>query len=56
MKFKNKVFLLFITVIACNKPVENKNSSFTQSKDLIKTENVIFESEGIKLAGTIYSP
>ncbi|MCI2230525.1 lysophospholipase [Polaribacter sp. MSW13] len=58
MKFKNNLFLLFIiiTVFACNKPVENKNSSSTQSKDLIKTENVIFESEGIKLAGTIYSP
>lgn len=58
MKLKNKLFLLFIilTIIACNKTVENKNSSSAQSKNSIKTENVIFESEGIKLAGTIYSP
>lgn len=58
MKFKNQLFLLFIiiTVIACNKPVENKKSSSTQPKGSIKTENVIFESEGIKLVGTIYSP
>jgi pimeloyl-ACP methyl ester carboxylesterase len=58
MKLKNKLFLLFIilTIIACNKIVENKNSSSAQSKNSIKTENVIFESEGIKLAGTIYSP
>jgi hypothetical protein len=58
MKIKNQLFLLFIiiTVIACNKLIENKNSSSTESKDSIKTENVIFESEGIKLAGTIYSP
>ena len=51
---------LIITVTACNKSVEHKNLSFTQIKtqsiDSIKTEHVIFESEGIKLAGTIYSP
>lgn len=58
MKLKNQLFLLsiIIIVIACNKPVENKNSSSTQAKDSIKTENVTFESEGIKLAGTIFSP
>jgi len=58
MKLKNKLFILciIITVIACNKSVENKNFSSTQVKDSIKTENVTFESEGIKLAGTIYSP
>ncbi|MGK0326107.1 MAG: pimeloyl-ACP methyl ester carboxylesterase [Polaribacter sp.] len=58
MKLKNKLFILcmIITVIACNKPIENKNFSSTQVKDSIKTENVTFESEGIKLAGTIYSP
>ncbi|MGL1885368.1 MAG: lysophospholipase [Reichenbachiella sp.] len=51
---------LFITVIGCNKSVEQKNLKSTQenspSIDSIKTENVTFESEGIKLAGTIYSP
>ncbi len=51
---------LFITVIGCNKSVEQKNPTSTQennqSIDSIKTENVTFESEGIKLAGTIYSP
>jgi pimeloyl-ACP methyl ester carboxylesterase len=57
MKLKNQLFLLFIitTVIACNKQVKNENSSSAQAKDSIKTENVIFESQGIKLAGTIYS-
>jgi pimeloyl-ACP methyl ester carboxylesterase len=51
---------LFITVIGCNKSVEQKKTTSTQennqSIDSIKTENVTFESEGIKLAGTIYSP
>jgi hypothetical protein len=58
MKLKNQLFLLYIiiTVIVLNKLVENKNSSSTESKDSIKTENVIFESEEIKLGGTIYSP
>lgn len=58
MKLKNQLFLLYIliTLIACNKQVENEKPSSTQAKDSIKTENVTFESEGIKLAGTIYSP
>ena len=58
MKLKNQLFLSFIiiAVIAWNKPVENNNSTSTQLKDSIKTENVIFESQGIKLVGTIYSP
>jgi pimeloyl-ACP methyl ester carboxylesterase len=47
-------------VIGCNNSVEQKNTTSTQennqSIDSIKTENVTFESEGIKLAGTIYSP
>lgn len=56
MKLKKQLFILGLIVIACNKPVENKNFSSTQVKKSIKTENVAFESEGIKLAGTIYSP
>ncbi len=62
MKLINKFFLLvlFLTVISCNESVKQKNTAFTQEKkqsiDSIKTEDVTFESEGIKLAGTIYSP
>jgi len=45
---------------SCNKSVEQKNTTPTQEKtkaiDSIKTENVTFESEGVKLVGTIYSP
>ena len=44
----------------CNKSIGHKKPSSTkygtQSLDYIKTENVTFESEGIKLAGTIYNP
>ena len=51
---------LLITVIGCNRSVEQKNPPSTQaktlSKDFVKAENVIFQSDGIKLAGTIYSP
>jgi pimeloyl-ACP methyl ester carboxylesterase len=51
---------LLITMIGCNKSIGQKKSPSTQegaqSVDSIKTENVTFESEGIKLAGTIYSP
>lgn len=54
------LLFIFIVVISCNKSVEQKktisNQEKAQSVDAIKTENVIFESEGIKLAGTIYSP
>lgn len=54
------LLLLCITVIGCDKSVEQKNSRSIQENnqltDSIKTENVIFESEGIKLAGTIYTP
>ncbi len=56
------VLLLFllITLISCKKLSEQKTTHFpkgkTQSMGSIKTENVIFESEGIKLSGTIYSP
>jgi pimeloyl-ACP methyl ester carboxylesterase len=54
------LLILFVTIISCNKSVEQKKTIPTQEKaelnDSIKTENVIFKSEGIKLAGTIYSP
>lgn len=47
-------------MISCNKSVEQKKTTpdqeIIESIDSIKTENVIFESEGVKLAGTIYSP
>ena len=51
---------LFATIISCNTSVEQKSSTptkdTTQSIDSIKTEDITFESEGIKLAGTIYTP
>jgi len=51
---------LFITMISCNKLGKQENristQENTQSLDSIKTENVTFESEGVILAGTIYSP
>lgn len=62
MKLINRFFLLilFVTIISCNKSVEQKNTTPTQEKtesiDSIRTENVTFESEGVKLVGTIYSP
>ena len=62
MKLIGRLLLLclFMTVNGCNKSVEQKHSTSTQDKnqsiDFIKTENVTFESEGIILAGTIYSP
>ncbi len=62
MKLISRLFLfsLFISVISCNNSVEQKrpisSEEKTQSLDSIYTEDVTFESEGIKLAGTIYSP
>jgi len=54
------LFSLFITTIACNKSGEQKNHHSNRVKnqllDSTNTKNVTFESEGIKLAGTIYSP
>lgn len=46
------LLILFVTMISCKKSVEQKKTTSTQ----VKTENVTFESEGVKLAGTIYSP
>lgn len=60
MKLISRLFLLSLLIIltGCNKSVEHKSPASTheikQSTDSIKTENVIFESEGIKLAGTIF--
>ncbi len=62
MKFINRLLLLtlFVTLTSCKKSVEPKNTTPTKEKteliDSIKTENITFESEGVKLAGTIYSP
>ena len=54
------LFSIFINVISCNKSSKQKHLAFTQEKnqsiDSIKTQNVTFKSEGITLAGTIYSP
>lgn len=62
MKLTNRFLLLilFVTIVGCNKSGEQKktrlNQDKTESIDSITTENVTFESEGVKLAGTIYSP
>ncbi|WP_452222103.1 alpha/beta hydrolase family protein [Lacinutrix salivirga] len=54
------LLILFVTMISCNKSIEQKKTMPVQGKaesnDFIKTENVTFESEGVKLVGTIYSP
>ncbi len=58
----NHLLLLFIftTLISCNKSGKQESrlsiQENIQSIESIKTENVTFESEGVKLAGTIYSP
>ena len=62
MKLTSRLLLLilFVTMISCNKSIQQKKAMPTQEKaelnDAIKTENVTFESEGVKLTGTIYSP
>jgi dipeptidyl aminopeptidase/acylaminoacyl peptidase len=55
MKLINLLLILFLftTITSYNKLTEPQK---TQSVDFIKTENVTFESEGINLAGTIYTP
>jgi pimeloyl-ACP methyl ester carboxylesterase len=54
------LLILLVTMMGCNQSVEQKNTTPTQVKtelvDSITTEDVTFESEGVKLAGTIYSP
>lgn len=61
MKLTNLLLLLiFTTLIGCNESGKQESQLTTQEKtqsiESIKTENVTFESEGIKLAGTIFSP
>lgn len=61
MKLTSRLLLLslFVSMISCNKSGKQESRISTQeniqSLDSIKTENVTFESEGVKLAGTIYS-
>ena len=54
------ILILFVVITCCTKSVKQKNitsnQEITQSTGSIKTENVNFESEGVKLAGTIYYP
>ncbi len=48
---------LLIILISCQKSSEQKVPQSTKdTNQSIKTEDVIFESEGVKLAGTIFSP
>ncbi|WP_046744781.1 alpha/beta hydrolase family protein [Kordia zhangzhouensis] len=53
------LFSLLTTLISCHKSKEQKSESLTQvNADInsIETKDVTFESEGVKLAGTIYQP
>lgn len=54
------LLILFVSIRSCNKSFAKIKTSLIQEKtesiDSIKTENVTFESEGVLLAGTIYSP
>ncbi len=55
------IFLIALaTMLSCQKTAEQKSSlpspQVILSLDSIKTEDVTFESEGVILAGTIYSP
>lgn len=54
------LFLTVTTLIHCKKPVKQGSRLSIQenlrSIESIKTENVTFESEGVQLAGTFYSP
>ncbi len=45
---------IFITLIYSNSLITAQEKE--RQEDLIKTENVTFESKGVKLAGTIYTP
>jgi len=62
MRLVNRLLLLllFTVVTGCNKSGEQISYPMTQAKvqpiDSIKTKDVTFESEGIRLAGTIYNP
>ena len=53
MKLRNQLLGLCITI--CNTLV-SQNSNALADLNTIKTEDVVFKSEGVKLAGTIYSP
>lgn len=61
IKLLNHFFLLplLIIVVGYNKPNKQEKSLSAKVKnqpaDSISTENVVFESEGVKLVGTIYS-
>ena len=58
MNLRNQLFIILITIIiiACQPSKKQTNTSTTQAKDAIKTENIVFTSEGIQLAGTLYTP
>ncbi len=61
-KLISRILLLFLLIIliSCKKSAEQKTPQSikenTQLANSIKTEDVIFESEGVNLAGTIYIP
>lgn len=50
---------LFLIIMSCNSSVEKKSTTAaenTETVEVIKTENITFESEGVTLEGTIFSP
>jgi pimeloyl-ACP methyl ester carboxylesterase len=62
VNLKKYLLLVFLTIIliGCNKSVKQEVRLSTldtiESIESIRTENITFESEGVKLSGTIYSP
>lgn len=62
IKYTSRLLLLFliVTSVSRNQSIGQKKPTPNQEKiesvDAVKMENVTFESEGVELAGTIYSP
>ena len=51
---------LFLTAMSCKAPEQDISQSLPEAKaqaiDAIQIENIVFDNEGVRLAGTIYSP
>jgi len=60
MKLLSCLLLLLFFTSGCTTNVESQsratNQAKQQTKDSILIKEIVFESEGIKLAGSIYSP
>ncbi len=60
MKFSsNLLFFVLVIIVSCDSSKNSKKSSLKvadQQIETIKTDNITFRSQGINLAGTIYTP